>query len=195
SCYSFVTTWFSPYQSYLFGDKRTNLDGKTTASYVPRHLERTERLSKGLPVFVDQFNFQHFGGPAGEAALQTAKEQLDFVAGSLPVLLRDSLGYALWNYSDYYLNVVSDGAFRFGLQQWEAPSRQGLVEVLPSTDQKGAVVEIRPRGFVRQDISVIPDKEHTLEFWAGSTKDAMAQVSIRIQPTGQVLNLAVPVNS
>ena len=196
SCYSFVTTWFSPYQSYLFGDRRTNLDGKTTASYVPRYVERTEKLSKGLPVFFDQFNFQHFGGTAGEGALQTAKEQLDFIAGSLPVLLRDSLGYALWNYSDYYLNVVSDGDFRFGLQEWEAPSQQGLVAMLSSPDHKRSEVEIRPGGFVRQNITGNPIAEYTLEFQARSTSaDTRVHIQLHYQPTEQFMDFSVPVSS
>lgn len=68
-CYSFVTTWFSPYQSYLFGEVQEGLDARRVASYVPLHLKRTRQLGKGLPVFVDQFNFRHFGGPDGESAL------------------------------------------------------------------------------------------------------------------------------
>ncbi|MBI4465780.1 MAG: beta-galactosidase [Acidobacteria bacterium] len=195
-CYSFVTTWFSPYQSYLFGDERKELDGKTTASYVPRYLERTEKLSNGLPVFVDQFNFQHFGGHPEEGALQTAKEQLDFVAYSLPVLLQDSLGYALWNYSDYYLNVVSDGFFRFGFQEWETPSDSERVKVLPTGNRENPEVEIQPGGFVRQNISVYPETEYTLEFLARSAKaSTRGHVLIRFQPADRFLDLSVPLNS
>ncbi|MFQ5930616.1 MAG: hypothetical protein ACE5MK_13050 [Acidobacteriota bacterium] len=195
-CYSFVTTWFSPYQSYIFGDESKELDGKRTASYVPRYLKRTEKLSRGLPVFVDQFNFQHFGGHPEEGALKTEDEQLKFIANGLPPLLRDSLGYALWNYYDYYLNVINNGSFRFGLAEWETPSQDGLVQLNLSSAKDGEAVNIQPGGFVRQKIGVYNDQEYTLDFQArGLEPGAYVRVVIRFLPDVGSLDKAIAVGS
>ena len=195
-CYSFITTWYSPYQSYLFGDMRRDLDGKTTASYVPKYLERTKKLARGLPVFVDQFNFQHFGGTAEEGGIRTAAEQLIFVADSLPVLLDESLGYALWNYSDYYLNVVNDGYFRFGFQEWETPAQPGRVVILPSEGSANPAAEIREGGFLRQNVRVYANQEYTLEFSAANAgADTQANFLIQFLPTDQKLEHSVPLNA
>lgn len=196
-CYSFVTTWFSPYQSYLFGDKSKELDGKRTASFVPLHLKRTENLARGLPVFVDQFNFQHFGGHAEEGALKTEHEQREFIASALPVLLRDSLGYALWNYHDYYLNVVENGFFRAGLEGWETPAEPGLVRIKPRVASGGPAVEIQPPGFLRQKItSILPNKEYTLSFQARGVKPgARLQVLMRFDSTDQPVATSFTVSS
>lgn len=195
-CYSFVTTWFSPYQSYMFGDRSEELDGRRTASYVPRYLKRAEKLSRGLPVFVDQFNFQHFGGPVGESALTTEHEQFEFIADALPILLRDSLGYALWNYHDYYLNVINNGSFRSGLEEWETPSQPGLVQIKPSPANSGQEAEIQPGGFIRQKMTIYKGKEYTLEFQArGAEPGARVHVLIRFFPTGQFLDTSFAVGS
>jgi len=192
-CYSFVTTWFSPYQSYLFGDKEKKLDGARTASYVPLHLERTEELSGGLPVFIDQFNFQHFGGHPNEGALSSENEQLEFIENALPTLLEDSLGYALWNYQDYYLNVITNGAFRLGLQEWERPPGNKLVQLksLPSSHQD--VAEIAPGGFLRQSMSVYAGKEYTLDVQARAADGpTRLHILIHFLGTNQFLDTSIP---
>lgn len=195
-CYSFVTTWFSPYQSYMFGDERKELDGKRTASYVPRHLKRTENLSRGLPVFVDQFNFQHWGGHPEEGALTAENEQFEFIANALPTLLRDSLGYALWNYQDYYLNVITNGSFRSGVEEWEPPPQEGLVKIKPSLANSGQELEIQPGGFIRQKMAIYDDQEYTLEFQARSAHPgARVHVLIRFLPTRQFLDTSIAVGS
>ena len=195
-CYSFVTTWFSPYQSYMFGDERKELDGKTTAGYVPRYLKRTENLSRGLPVFVDQFNFQHWGGHPEEGALTTENEQFEFIADALPILLKDSLGYALWNYQDYYLNVITNGTFRSGVEDWKKPPQEGLVKIKPSLDNGGQELEIQPDGFIRQKMKTYNDHEYTLEFHARSAHpSARVHVLIRFLPTRQFLDTSIAVGS
>ncbi len=192
-CYSFVTTWFSPYQSYMFGDEGKKLDGARTASYVPLHLERTEGLSGGLPVFIDQFNFQHFGGHPNEGALSSENEQLEFIEKALPPLLQDSLGFALWNYQDYYLNVITNGAFRFGLQEWEIPLAEELVLMrsLPSSHEE--LAEILPGGFLRQKISVYAGKEYTLDVLARAAGDpTRLHTLVHFLGTNQFLDTSIP---
>ena len=193
SCYSFVTTWFSPYQSYMFGDEEKKLDGARTASYVPLHLERTEELSGGFPVFIDQFNFQHFGGHPNEGALSSENEQLEFIENALPPLLQDSLGFALWNYQDYYLNVITNGAFRLGLQEWERPPGEELVQVksLPSSHEE--IAEILPGGFLRQTISVYAEREYTLDILPQAAGDpTRLHVLIHFLGTDQFLDTSIP---
>jgi hypothetical protein len=158
-----VTTWFSPYQSYLFGYAPADLNGQIVAGYIPDYIERIKRLSKGLPVFVDQFNFRHFGGLKGEAALADEKQELDMISNGLPAVLRSTLGYALWNHTDYYMNVTFNGSFRFGLDDWDTSTfRDGvrMVEQKPFQAQ----VEIQPGSWIRQQVSVQPGQEYTLEF-------------------------------
>jgi hypothetical protein len=188
SCYRFVTTWFSPYQSYLFGYVGKDLEGRRVAGYVPAYVERIRQLSNGLPVFVDQFNFRHFGGPAGESALASEKEELEFISEGLPVLLRDALGYALWNYHDYYLNVTYNGMFRFGLDDWETPAQPGRVQLRVSGQGGGREVEIQPGGWIRQRVSVYPGQEYTLEFQGeGATAGQTLEVQINFLSTHQSL--------
>ena len=187
SCYGFVTTWFSPYQSYILGDHTEMLDGKQVASYVPRFVERTERLSRGLPVFVDQFNFQHFGGDRREGALGSEEDQFEFISAGLPPLLKDTLGYALWNYYDYYLNVINNGSFRAGLAHWELPQQDGHPPLVSATENGEA--EIRGGGFIRQRISVYADHEYTLDFRAaGSAPGARLQVEAGTAAESDVLS-------
>ena len=179
SCYTFVTTWFSPYQSYLFGDTQPDLNGRRVATHVPDYIERTRRLSNGLPIFIDQFNFRHFGGPKGESALGSEKDELEFISNGLPNLLQSTLGYTLWNYNDYYLNVTYNGSFRFGLDDWEVSPEPGGVRVLDAGGQRHWV-EIQPGGWIRQEqISAESGQEYTIEF------DAEAQSS------GEILSLEV----
>jgi hypothetical protein len=193
-CYSFVTTWFAPYQSYLFGDKNTNLNGKRTATYVPRHLHRTENLSHGLPVFVDQFIFRHFGGAAGEGSLQSDQEQVDFISGALPGLLESSLGYSLWNAQDYYLSLLANGLFRGGLEHWEVPSQPGLVRVTRGPEDEKEQVELQPGSYIRQKIGVEGGKEYTLRFQAKSSGSA-GVVRVSQEANHQSVESEVPVSS
>lgn len=188
SCYTFVTTWFSPYQSYLFGDTSQELDGARTASYLPRYIERTRRLARDLPVFVDQLNFQHFGGHAAEGALRTETEQQKFVSAAVPVLLRDSLGYALWNYHDYYMNVVENGLFHMGLDAWETAGGRALVEWKSDGPRGEPRVELRARGVLRQKVtSTAGNKEYKLSFVARSAAPrARLRVQVRFLPAGQL---------
>ncbi len=160
-CYGFVTTWFSPYQAYMFGYAPQNLSGDRVANYVPDYVARTARLSHGMPVLVDQFNFRHFGGIKGESALGSEDEELKFVSTALPSLLQMSAGYALWNYQDYYLSIIYNGSFRFGLDEWET-SPAGVQVVETGRGQSG--VEIQPRSWIREQVSVSPEQEYTLEF-------------------------------
>jgi hypothetical protein len=195
-CYRFVTTWFSPYQSYLFGEKRKDLGGRRVAGYVPAYVERTRQLSKGLPVFVDQFNFRHFGGYDGESALAGEKEELEFISNGLPPLLHDALGYALWNFQDYYLNLTYNGSFRFGLDEWEAAAQPAHVEVRDAGPGGAREVEIQPGGSLRQRISVSPGEEYTLEFQGnaastGQTLDAQ----IHFLSTHQRLTASFPLSA
>ena len=194
-CYSFVTTWFAPYQSHLYGNEGKELDGKRTASYVPAHLDRIKDLSGGLPVFVDQFIFQHFGGSPEEGALKGKQDHLDFIENGLPPILRDALGYSLWNYQDYYLNVINNGSFRLGLEEWETSMDNSLVRVgLPSPNPE---VEIQPGGFIRQKIKgVYGGQEYTLEFQArGVETDARMRVLIRFLPTDQPVEESITLDS
>jgi hypothetical protein len=181
-----VTTWFSPYQAYLFGNTQERLDGRQVAAYVPDYVERTRRLSQGLPVFVDQFNFRHFGGPQGESALGGENEELEFVSSALPSLLRASLGYALWNYQDYYLNIIYNGSFRFGLADWETPGEQPGAEVI-GRDQQHSEVEMQPGSWIRQQVSVYPDQQYTLEFNAEGPGQSL-EVQIDFPDTQQSLS-------
>ncbi len=193
SCYSFVTTWFSPYQSYMFGDEDKELDGARTASYLPLHLERTEKLSDGLPVFIDQFNFQHFGGHPNEGSLSSENEQLEFIENALPPLLKDSLGFSLWNYQDYYLNVITNGAFRFGLQEWERPPGDELVQMKSIQSSHLELAEILPGGFLRQSTSVYADREYTLDVVARAANGrTRLQVLIHFLGTTQFLDTSIP---
>jgi hypothetical protein len=195
-CYSFVSTWFSPYQSYMFGDKRKELDGRQTASYVSKHIERIEGLSQDLPVFVDQFNFQHFGGDPEEGALATESEQHEFISHSLPLLLRDTLGYALWNHQDYYLNVINNGSFRSGLSEWEVGTEPELVRISSSATAWDGSVEIGPGGYLRQKINVSGDQEYTLEFKVSSPENrARVNVLFRFLPEVAAHNEEVSVGS
>src|SRR5205823_5015608 len=138
-CYKFVTTWFSPYQSYLFGYSPPTLDGKIDASHIPDYVARIRQMSKGLPVFIDQFNFRHFGGFKGESALADEQQELRLVENGLPAVLRSTLGYALWNHSDYYLNLTFNGSFRFGLDDWQTPANQAGIKIVDEVSRRNQV--------------------------------------------------------
>lgn len=171
-CYDFVTTWFSPYQSYMFGDNSKELDGKRLALYLYRYLERTRALSGGYPVFIDQFNFQHFGGHPEEGALIDENEELEFVATGLPIVLQNSLGYSLWNYYDYYLNVISNGFFGFDLEDWEILPDSGKVVLRRNPSSGHPAVEIDAGSLIRQSIGgLYPGHEYTLSFQGRSVND------------------------
>lgn len=193
-CYSYVTTWFSPYQSYLFGEVQNGLDARRVASYVPLHLQRTRQLAKGLPVFVDQFNFRHFGGPAGESALGGEKEELEFVSRALPPLVDDALGYCVWNYTDYYLNTTYNGSFRFGLEDWDVSEPPHRVQLRDSEPAGHHSVEIHPGGWIRQKISVGENQELTLEFEAQAPSPGQTiEVRVNYLSTQQHVEFSFPV--
>ena len=85
-------------------------------------------------IFIDQFVYGD-NSPQFKNNTNVVFSHLnDFIVNSVPLLLKYTIGYALWTYRDYKANALYNSSFEVGLKGWEVDGR-GDVIILPNGDK------------------------------------------------------------
>lgn len=126
-----IGTYFGTYMIHgpLPKTAEQALNGMDLAHRVVRNVARDKKP------FVDQFNFvmnqkefSQFPGLASDQEELFLKQVVDWFDDS-------TVGYATWSFIDYIMDVVSNGSFRLGLEDWVVTGSPSLLD-----DQDGRCV-------------------------------------------------------
>lgn len=117
--YRLLMSWFAPYHSYNVDTTKVALDADDAMAALRWLLGRLQRWSD-LPVFFDQFFFRQFHVDPALPRLRDDVEEVRFVRRALPLLCASPrvVGYALWTWRDYVLNLLDNPGFEEGLAGW-----------------------------------------------------------------------------
>jgi hypothetical protein len=102
---------------------RNNGEKLTSSEAIGRLRFMLDHLNAGIssPVVIEQFNFVD-NTLAHSRNAQLADDEVEKFLGNVVDVLKESTGgYGIWAYRDYRENLLFNGTFQRGLEDWDAP--------------------------------------------------------------------------
>jgi hypothetical protein len=104
-----------------------------------RYLLDRVRTHTKHPLFIDQFNFVD-NTPGFERNTRIRSDELiAFLEQTASLLETHSSGYGLWTFADVPANVIANGSFELGFNDWK---REGKITLIKSPGAQGNQVQL-----------------------------------------------------
>ncbi len=145
SRYNIATVYYAPFLGQKnIGDEISCTKAIHTFDYL---LKNFKKLSQHRDLFIDQFNFISFVPNLKNNTKIKENEITCFLKKSKHYLLKYTIGYSIWNYKYYRLNMIYNSAFENKLKGWD--TSQGKILKI----KKNNVLKLNRNSFIKQNIS------------------------------------------
>ena len=114
--HDFVTIYYAPFMFSKNEGEELEVDEAITK--LEMKLAEVKGLAGSRGIFIDQFNFID-NTPGMERNARIKRDSLcEYLAKAADVLRKNTIGYALWCWRDYYGTPLYNAAFELGFKGW-----------------------------------------------------------------------------
>ncbi len=111
-------------------------------------LKNFKQFSNNRELFIDQFNFISYN-PLLKNKTKIKKNSICcFLKKSEKYLLKYTVGYSLWNYKFYKVNLIYNSKFKEGFKGWERKGKPSIVDF-----NKKKFVLLKGKSYIQQKIN------------------------------------------
>jgi hypothetical protein len=175
-----VGSYYGPYMEAE--NKGEQLTTDQAFEHFLRAQYRVLSQLRDVKVFIDQFLFSMAESEFAHFAWMDEATQEEFIDRAGAWMRMNAAGYAIWSYTDYIIDQLSNGAFRLGLDRWH---HAGSVSVSADGEtgcrigSDGKVWQLLPQrldgGVVGLEVVIAGD----VEFDVRHAENATVRVSLR----------------